>query len=179
MSICAVRFWHAPRGHRLSIAKSKRIEGKRSADGGSSLVIPLAGQFRRALKSPPAMVEAGHRGSVPHRIKSSSSKATRLQQAAMYELARARCLERRLFPLFFFLLGPRRPRCMWAPMKGIAVRPLQKPAGMIRCFESPLLRTVVRNEKCRITVFASFRPLEKILDHVALSRVGHFFAQRS
>ncbi len=82
--------WHGARGHRLSIADVQALEEK--IGGWRELaVIPLRA-IRRALKSPPALVEAGTAEAFRTRIKAIELEAERLQQEAMYELARVRLL---------------------------------------------------------------------------------------
>jgi hypothetical protein len=51
-------------------------------------VVPLRA-VRRALKTPPALVEGGAAEALRTRIKAVELEAERLQQEAMYELARA------------------------------------------------------------------------------------------
>jgi uncharacterized protein (TIGR02444 family) len=78
--------WHAAQAHRLSgnevVALEQKIGGWREAT-----VIPLR-TLRRTLKSPPALVAAPIAEAFRTRIKAAELEAERLQQEAMYDLAR-------------------------------------------------------------------------------------------
>jgi uncharacterized protein (TIGR02444 family) len=78
--------WHAVRLRTLSSAEIKRLEHGIAA-WRNLTVIPLRA-IRRALKSPPGLVEAGTAEVFRTRIKAVELEAERLQQEAMYELVR-------------------------------------------------------------------------------------------
>jgi uncharacterized protein (TIGR02444 family) len=77
--------WHARQRRRLSKADVAALEAKIAA-WRDVTVIPLRG-VRRALKSPPALVEASTAEAFRNRIKAVELEAERLQQEAMYALA--------------------------------------------------------------------------------------------
>jgi uncharacterized protein (TIGR02444 family) len=77
--------WHAMHGRRLSAAEIARLEAM-IAPWRELTVVPLR-DLRRALKSPPALVEAGTAESFRTRIKAVELEAERLQQEAMHSLA--------------------------------------------------------------------------------------------
>jgi uncharacterized protein (TIGR02444 family) len=77
--------WHARQRRRLSRADIAALEAK-IAPWRDVTVIPLR-SVRRALKSPPALVEASTAGAFRNRIKAVELEAERLQQEAMYALA--------------------------------------------------------------------------------------------
>jgi uncharacterized protein (TIGR02444 family) len=81
--------WHGTRQRRLSAAEIARLEQDIAA-WREATVIPLRA-IRRALKSPPGLVEAGTAEAFRTRIKAVELEAERLQQEAMYERVRA-CL---------------------------------------------------------------------------------------
>jgi uncharacterized protein (TIGR02444 family) len=78
--------WHAARQRRLSAAEVELLEQKIAA-WRNLTVIPLRA-IRRALKSPPGLVEAGTAEAFRTRIKAVELEAERLQQEAMYDLVR-------------------------------------------------------------------------------------------
>jgi uncharacterized protein (TIGR02444 family) len=84
--------WHATRGRALSAAEVAELE-RRIGAWRDTTVIPLRA-VRRALKSPPALVEPATAELFRTRIKAVELEAERLQQEAMYELARAAPLGR-------------------------------------------------------------------------------------
>jgi uncharacterized protein (TIGR02444 family) len=84
--------WHATRGRELSPAEVAELE-RRIGAWRDMTVIPLRG-VRRALKSPPGLVAAGAAEAFRTRIKAVELEAERLQQEAMYELARPSLLGR-------------------------------------------------------------------------------------
>src|SRR5262245_11025073 len=77
--------WHARQRRRLTAAEVAALEGK-IGPWRDVTVIPLR-SVRRALKSPPALVEASTAKAFRNRIKSGELEAERLQQEAMYALA--------------------------------------------------------------------------------------------
>jgi uncharacterized protein (TIGR02444 family) len=77
--------WHARQRRRLSAADLAALESK-IAPWRDLTVIPLR-SVRRALKSPPALVEAATAEAFRNRIKAVELEAERLQQEAMYALA--------------------------------------------------------------------------------------------
>jgi len=77
--------WHARQRRRLSPAGVAALEGK-IGPWRDITVIPLR-SVRRALKSPPALVEASTAEAFRNRIKAVELEAERLQQEAMYALA--------------------------------------------------------------------------------------------
>jgi uncharacterized protein (TIGR02444 family) len=77
--------WHARQRRRLSVAEVAALESK-IAPWRDVTVIPLR-SVRRALKSPPALVEADTSEAFRSRIKAVELEAERLQQEAMYALA--------------------------------------------------------------------------------------------
>jgi uncharacterized protein (TIGR02444 family) len=82
--------WHAAQGRALSGAEIESLEG-RIAPWRQDTVVPLRA-IRRALKSPPVLLEVGAAEAFRTRIKAVELEAERLQQEAMYELARERLL---------------------------------------------------------------------------------------
>jgi uncharacterized protein (TIGR02444 family) len=78
--------WHASLKRRLSVAEvataDKRVDGWRR-----SVVIPLR-DIRRAMKSAPAMPEPGVAELFRTKVKGLELEAERLQQEALYDLAR-------------------------------------------------------------------------------------------
>jgi uncharacterized protein (TIGR02444 family) len=79
--------WHAAQGRRLATEEIERLE-QDIAPWRDRTVVPLRA-VRRALKSPPpGLVEAGAAEAFRTRIKAVELEAERLQQEAMYELAR-------------------------------------------------------------------------------------------
>ena len=79
-------FWHATYKRALSAAEVAELEG-RIGPWRDATVIPLRA-VRRALKSPPALVAPAAAELFRTRIKAVELEAERLQQEAMYELAR-------------------------------------------------------------------------------------------
>jgi uncharacterized protein (TIGR02444 family) len=79
--------WHAMQGRVLSGPEIESLEG-RIAPWRQQTVVPLR-VIRRALKSPPALVEAGTAEAFRTRIKAVELEAERLQQEAMYALVQA------------------------------------------------------------------------------------------
>jgi uncharacterized protein (TIGR02444 family) len=79
--------WHASERRRLSQSDIEAIEGRICA-WRETTVIPLR-TLRRALKSPPVLVAPAAAEAFRNRIKAVELEAERLQQEAMYELARA------------------------------------------------------------------------------------------
>jgi uncharacterized protein (TIGR02444 family) len=79
--------WHATRKRALSAAEVAELE-RRISSWRDATVIPLR-TVRRALKSPPALVAAATAEFFRTRIKAVELEAERLQQEAMYDLARA------------------------------------------------------------------------------------------
>jgi len=77
--------WHARQGRRLSLIDVTELEQK-VAPWRDITVIPLR-SVRRALKSPPALVEASTAEAFRNRIKAVELEAERLQQEAMFALA--------------------------------------------------------------------------------------------
>jgi|SRR5262249_4551654 len=84
--------WHATRRRELSAAEVAELE-RRIGAWREMTVVPLRG-MRRALKSPPALVEPATAELFRTRIKAVELEAERLQQEAMYQLARATALGR-------------------------------------------------------------------------------------
>jgi uncharacterized protein (TIGR02444 family) len=82
--------WHATQGHELTAAEVAALEA-RIAPWRDMTVVPLR-NVRRALKSPPALVEANIAELFRTKIKSVELEAERLQQEAMHGLARDRLL---------------------------------------------------------------------------------------
>ena len=79
--------WHAAEGRTLAVAEVDGLE-RRIAPWRNMTVIPLR-DVRRALKAPPALVAGATAEAYRTRIKAVELEAERLQQEAMYELARA------------------------------------------------------------------------------------------
>jgi uncharacterized protein (TIGR02444 family) len=77
--------WHARQRRRLSTADVAALEAK-IAPWRDITVIPLR-SVRRALRSPPALVEASTAEAFRNRIKAVELEAERLQQEAMFALA--------------------------------------------------------------------------------------------
>src|SRR5581483_10620066 len=84
--------WQAALGREFSASDVARLE-ERIGVWRNMTVIPLR-TIRRALKSPPALVERGTAEAFRTKIKAVELEAERLQQEAMYELARAAPLGR-------------------------------------------------------------------------------------
>jgi uncharacterized protein (TIGR02444 family) len=82
--------WHGAQRRRLSTSEVERLEQKIAA-WRNLTVIPLRA-IRRALKSPPGLVEAGAAEAFRTRIKAVELEAERLQQEAMYDLVRVSLL---------------------------------------------------------------------------------------
>src|SRR6202171_3293454 len=76
--------WHGAQGRELAAAEVERLE-QDIAPWRDRTVIPLRA-VRRALKSPPGLVEAGATEAFRTRIKAVELEAGRLQQEAMYDL---------------------------------------------------------------------------------------------
>jgi uncharacterized protein (TIGR02444 family) len=79
--------WHATYKRALSVAEVTELE-ERIGAWRDATVIPLRA-VRRALKTPPALVAPATAELFRTRIKAVELEAERLQQEAMYELARA------------------------------------------------------------------------------------------
>jgi uncharacterized protein (TIGR02444 family) len=77
--------WQARQGHRLSTEDVAALEA-RIAPWREATVIPLR-TVRRALRAPPALVEAPAAEAFRNRVKAVELEAERLQQEAMYALA--------------------------------------------------------------------------------------------
>jgi uncharacterized protein (TIGR02444 family) len=77
--------WHARQRRRLSAAEVAALEQK-IAPWRDITVIPLR-SVRRALRSPPALVEASTAEAFRNRVKAAELEAERLQQEAMFMLA--------------------------------------------------------------------------------------------
>jgi len=77
--------WQARQRRRLSTADVAALEAK-IAPWRDATVVPLR-SVRRALKSPPALVEAATAEAFRNRIKAVELEAERLQQEAMFALA--------------------------------------------------------------------------------------------
>src|SRR5687767_5117442 len=77
--------WHARQRRRLSKADVAALEAKIAA-WRDATVIPLR-SVRRALKSPPALVDPSTAEAFRNRIKAVELEAERLQQEAMFALA--------------------------------------------------------------------------------------------
>ena len=84
--------WHATHAQALTAAEVASLEGRIGA-WREMTVVPLRA-LRRALKAPPALVEAGTAELFRSKIKSVELEAERLQQEAMYDLARETLLGR-------------------------------------------------------------------------------------
>jgi uncharacterized protein (TIGR02444 family) len=82
--------WHGVQLRQLSNAEVARLEQRISA-WRDRAVIPLRA-IRRALKTPPGLVEAGTAEAFRTRVKAVELEAERLQQEAMYELVRVALL---------------------------------------------------------------------------------------
>jgi uncharacterized protein (TIGR02444 family) len=78
--------WHAAQGRRLATEEIERLE-QDIAPWREATVVPLRA-VRRALKSPPGLVEAGAAEAFRTRIKAVELEAERLQQEAMYARVR-------------------------------------------------------------------------------------------
>jgi uncharacterized protein (TIGR02444 family) len=79
--------WQASRSRTLTAAEIAALDGK-LASWRDMTVIPLRA-IRRALKSPPALVDANAAEAFRNRIKAVELDAERLQQEAMYAQAEA------------------------------------------------------------------------------------------
>ena len=77
--------WHARDGRSFMAAEVEAVE-RRIAPWRESTVVPLRA-VRRALKTPPALVEAAAAEAFRTRIKAAEHEAERLQQEAMYAMA--------------------------------------------------------------------------------------------
>jgi len=84
--------WHATHAHALTAAEVASLEARIGA-WREMTVVPLRA-VRRALKTPPALVEGGAAELFRTRIKSAELEAERLQQEAMFDLARDKLLGR-------------------------------------------------------------------------------------
>jgi uncharacterized protein (TIGR02444 family) len=82
--------WHGAQGRQLATAEIERLE-QDIAPWRDRTVIPLRA-VRRALKSPPGLVEAGAAEAFRTRIKAVELEAERLQQEAMYDRVRGALL---------------------------------------------------------------------------------------
>jgi uncharacterized protein (TIGR02444 family) len=79
--------WQATRRRAFTQAEVAELE-RRVGPWREMTVVPLRA-IRRALKTPPALVESGTAEAFRTRIKAVELEAERLQQEAMYELAKA------------------------------------------------------------------------------------------
>ena len=79
--------WHGAQERRLSNQEVERLE-QSVAPWRERAVVPLRA-IRRALKSPPGLVEGGAAEAFRTRIKAVELEAERLQQEAMHDLVRA------------------------------------------------------------------------------------------
>ena len=79
--------WHGAQARQLATPEVARLE-QDIAPWRERTVIPLRA-VRRALKSPPGLVEAGATEAFRTRIKAVELEAERLQQEAMFDLVRA------------------------------------------------------------------------------------------
>lgn len=79
--------WHAALERKLSRAEVEAIEAK-VAPWRNQVVVPLRG-IRRAIKTPPAAVEADTADAYRTKVKGLELEAERLQQEALYDLAEA------------------------------------------------------------------------------------------
>jgi uncharacterized protein (TIGR02444 family) len=79
--------WHATLKRAFATAEVEALE-RRIGAWRDMTVVPLRA-VRRALKTPPVLVEGGAAEAFRTRIKAVELEAERLQQEAMYELARA------------------------------------------------------------------------------------------
>jgi uncharacterized protein (TIGR02444 family) len=77
--------WHALDGRSFTVAEVESVE-RRIAPWREATVVPLRA-VRRALKTPPALVEAPAAEAFRNRIKAVELDAERLQQEAMYAIA--------------------------------------------------------------------------------------------
>src|SRR5262245_38373626 len=84
--------WHAARQRAFAASDIAALEAKIGA-WREATVVPLRA-VRRALKSPPALIEPGTAEAFRTRIKAVELEAERLQQEAMYALAQASLLGR-------------------------------------------------------------------------------------
>jgi uncharacterized protein (TIGR02444 family) len=82
--------WHGAQGRRVATAEVERLE-QDIAPWRDRTVVPLRA-VRRALKSPPGLVEAGTTEAFRTRIKGVELEAERLQQEAMYDRVRGSLL---------------------------------------------------------------------------------------
>jgi uncharacterized protein (TIGR02444 family) len=98
--------WHGAQARALSAAEVGLLDQK-IAGWRNLTVIPLRA-IRRALKSPPGLVETGTAEAFRTRIKAVELEAERLQQEAMYDLVRAS------------LLGEAAPSAAWAARANVA-----------------------------------------------------------
>jgi uncharacterized protein (TIGR02444 family) len=79
--------WHAAQGRRLSAPQVRELD-RSIGPWRDMTVIPLR-TLRRALKSPPGLVQGAAAEAFRTRIKAVELEAERLQQEAMHEFARA------------------------------------------------------------------------------------------
>ncbi|HEY1363613.1 MAG TPA: TIGR02444 family protein [Xanthobacteraceae bacterium] len=84
--------WQATHRRALSVAEVEHLEG-RIAAWRETTVVPLR-RMRRALKSPPDLIDGGTAELFRTRIKAVELEAERLQQEAMHDLARSMQLGR-------------------------------------------------------------------------------------
>ena len=82
--------WHATQRRSLALPEVERLEHE-VGPWRQQAVIPLR-TIRRALKSPPGLLEAGDAEAFRTRIKAVELEAERLQQEAMHDRVRARLL---------------------------------------------------------------------------------------
>src|SRR5258708_18292982 len=112
--------WHATLMHALSVAEVAALEAK-IGPWRDMTVIPLR-TVRRALKSPPALVAGAAAELFRTKIKAVELEAERLQQEAMYELARASLLGRNAAS------SQDAARASVPPYRAISRSPFPKPA---------------------------------------------------
>jgi uncharacterized protein (TIGR02444 family) len=86
--------WHATHAHALTARDVASLEARIGA-WREMTVVPLR-KVRRELKSPPALVASGAAEAFRTRIKAVELEAERLQQEAMYDLARSALLGRQV-----------------------------------------------------------------------------------
>jgi uncharacterized protein (TIGR02444 family) len=84
--------WQASQGRAFTVADVADIE-RRIGPWRGMTVVPLR-QVRRALRSPPALVEPSAAGAFRNKIKAVELEAERLQQEAMYQMAQSSTLGR-------------------------------------------------------------------------------------
>jgi uncharacterized protein (TIGR02444 family) len=91
VNIVMFLLWNAAQKRTFSPADAADLE-RRIGDWRNTVVIPLR-TLRRALKSPPAVIEPANSERFRNKIKGIELEAEKLQQEALYELARSLKLE--------------------------------------------------------------------------------------